>query len=127
VGGLVACESLHGDPTSQFPNGFHLLGQTERVEPRQRRVLMLARPLSGISFVTPWQAIGGAIRSEDDLTASSGRPRASWSGRQRTQRGVDGLAGCYRGALGLACARVVRIEDRVKRLAGVVVYDSVER
>jgi hypothetical protein len=81
VGGLVAWESLHDDPASQLPNGFRLLLQAERAELGHRRVLMLARRLCGISFVTPWLAIGGAIRGEDDV-------------QELLEAGVDHIINC---------------------------------
>ena len=86
VGGVVAWESfLHdpaegrippidpryclapGEPASRLPAGFRLLGQSVHGEPGRRGVTMLARRTAGISFVTPWLAIGGAIRGEDDV------------------------------------------------------------
>lgn len=56
-----------GEPASLLPAGFRLLEQVERGEPGRRRVAMLARRVAGISFVTPWLAIGGAVRHEGDV------------------------------------------------------------
>ena len=85
VGGLVAWEAfLHdpaeggppidpryclapGEPASLLPTGFRLLAQSVHGEPERRWVTMLARRSAGISFATPWLAIGGAIRDEEDV------------------------------------------------------------
>ncbi len=55
-----------GEPASRLPAGFRVLRRAERGENGRRRVVILARR-TGISFVTPWLAVGGAIRGEDDV------------------------------------------------------------